>query len=791
MRNSQDSDYIPGGLYLTSTGKECLAPYAKPNKMKTFQVLCYQSIGGSGGDTLQPTPPSEEIKYILQVITGNTYFLDLSAPDMGDVIQARVIDGTGQVVSSNVQFKSYDPSLVNVAEDGALSPVSSSVGSTIVEISYPQANSVNVSVAVGQLTVGTRYLSQTVVQSWDATTGELSVANTAETTDIQIGKVILQLRYGIMAKVNEIEEREDGIVYKTVPASLVETYETLKAEVVVPMPSYPKRKAARSISDFLSDLECESEASFPGVSLSDAHAEAINDVQLIAKIDLGFFKVNSFSLVAEARAGIKADTGSITLSSSSNSKLNCKTNLDKYEIGELSLPIPGTIIFIGPQITPVLGLEASAEFNGPSLTYKGPSFEEGYVVTAGIEYTHSGGFRPVSSEERFGSGLQWGSFSSALTVGFKSMMEIFAGFKFGAFAGVGCCSLTCKLEYPKLCISLTDFDFALARVGAGTELGISSPLSKLSYGYTGPEWGVYVRLYLGADPLLEHLEQFGKLLERIGIDQVNIEFDPKFFDERKYIYESPKPKVTFVSATPDGSWQVSVETGGTTSSRGEVLAFLNTNSDGQSVGQGMLQDGKGTIKIQGLKFGTYELKAETESFFGPSFPYSSNRSHQILAAPPDTGDGDGGSGDPGTGGDGGTGDDGGSGDPGTGGDGDTQSPNVNAECAQESPYYMSYDYSTTDAIFNACVALWNVDPTLLNDAGIGMYLNTILFSACIHTYIHKHAHIYTYPMATHLKHVLQVGRSPVGLIPMNSEWANGWDHPEFLSVMILKRQLPH
>ena len=50
------------------------------------------------------------------------------------------------------------------------------------------------------------------------------------------------------------------------------------------------------------------------------------------------------------------------------------------------------------------------------------------------------------------------------------------------------------------------------------------------------------------------------------------------------------------------------------------------------------------------------------------------------------------------------------------------SPNVNAECAQESPYYMSYDYSTTDAIYNACVALWNVDPTLLNDAGIGTWM---------------------------------------------------------------------
>lgn len=553
--------------------------------------------------------------------------------DDSDRVTAQVVDRNGKVVSTDVVYSSTNPSLVSVDNQGRISSTSGTMGSCSIKITFGNLAPAFVTVAVGKLGKNTIRIGDSIIRDWNPQTGILILQQSTITDALQVGNVILSgFSFGIMNTITEISDIGEGIVsLKTVPATLTETYEELKSKLEITSQEFPFTEARSKALDNIFEY-CEVEGDISRPEFEGAGASQILELSFVADVDISLFTVNTFSIYALAKVGFSASTGSITIGAAAEAEVTCS-----YEFNSLVFPvaaIPGTVIYLGPSLTPSVGIKLGAEFDGPSITFRGPSIEDGYLVKSGVGYTDSSGFDSIWSKERFGSGLTWGGVESNFDAAFNAMIEPFISSDFGVSADVGCCVPGCPSSF---CLDLAQFELAVAEVAGGAEFGISTPLSRKEFEYTGPNWASYVRLYGGLDPVLNYIDNFETLLRKIGI-QTNFEIDPTLFEARINLAESPKPQVLAADLDPDENWTITVASEGSKGGTATVLSFSSADDEGNDVGQGSIKDGEAAVQIGNLSPGLYILKAQQDSIFGSLFPYASTGNYVLNTAEPDVPD---------------------------------------------------------------------------------------------------------------------------------------------------------
>ncbi|RME25720.1 MAG: hypothetical protein D6806_07440, partial [Deltaproteobacteria bacterium] len=273
-------------------------------------------------------------------------------------------------------------------------------------------------------------------------------------------------------------------------------------------------------------FKCETEAGGPvDIKLTGPSIRIIKSLRARARIRTEWFSVKHFSLVLTGRVGIRGSSGKLEFSSGISTKAICTVDLPSFKFPGLPLSVL-TFVF---QIEPRLGAQAHATFEGPSLTFTGPSGHAIATATGGIRYENGWGLVADSSLDKE-------------VVPYSSEIDWDVSFDAGA-GPYGSVDAVCDVRAGRsfLSFSLVKAAFADIQAEGGLNLSIASPLDEADPGYQGPSWDI------GYD-VSSHLKAeftggaIVKIVKKLGLSVPTL--SSELFHLSGTLLQSPKPEVS-------------------------------------------------------------------------------------------------------------------------------------------------------------------------------------------------------------------------------------------------------
>lgn len=413
------------------------------------------------------------------------------------VLEVEVIDGEGlPVPGAEVTWTSAAPELVGVE---AISPtrarvqaVGAAPGFSEITARFGDATArATVLLAVpGPMTV---LIDSRLVR--ERRRGEVVLERTPETELLMPGQILVSGDgAGLLDRILSLTIAGDLVRADLEPSSLPEAFESLEVDVVgepieikVLMAEdgntvevYDARGALIE-KTFLDRIRCETESgTTAGVQVRGGSVRLVYRLRPEASLRTSFFSLQLFRLGLRGTVRLTAATGSVTFNTNIGGEITCSLDL-----GQLATPkLPVSVFSIGLNFTPVVGVKASAMFNGPSLKITGPHGFAAGQARAGIQYTPGGGWQTLASRS-------WSGELTPLAVDLKPDFEFEASA--GPFGQLDI-GLAIDLGRGFFSFELADLRFA-ELIGSGEiNLAIRSPLDFRQPAYKGPEWDLGLAL---------------------------------------------------------------------------------------------------------------------------------------------------------------------------------------------------------------------------------------------------------------------------------------------------------
>ena len=582
-------------------------------------------------------------------LTSEQSFLFSSAGDT-DTITAEVRRKIDDTVIPDVTlfFNSTNTAVVSVSELGVLvaQTASASSASIIVEAIGLDLTPGVANVIVAQLRTDAHRLPSASVISFDPATSTLILAATQETRAIGVGDAILgNSDYPILNHVVAIDSTGSQIVITLSPT--VAPVTSLFNELSVTAMGTPKRvtfdpfsntttadgddagrrRASRWDCDFEKDL-----GEMPAVNGFKRVFDLLPMVDL--KIGLNGFvpEVTLFELYIQGTISVGLTPGaSLTIAGvAASAKATCTFHVADFAFQAVTF---FGVFGFGPSIGLDVGIATSASASA-GLVLPLPSFNIGARLKVGVAYTPARGIYYVKSFQSLNEAMSFSGMTDPIQAEFSASLEPFV-------------ELTLSSDFIVGTKGLLGVGLVNAKRYVGVEASLKSPFSYEDFDYTGPVWKAYAGVYLGADPLKKHTDEFNEYAtEFLGLDlQLTIR-NPELLKRQWPLLKSPDPSLdadlglvvinsakdtVHFDVTTGGHGEVRVlghkldeDNDGAPSNSPSLLATINAGPRGMgSAAWKPTEDDEGAYKVRALSF--------TDGFGDIGLPYASSSNKPSVA----------------------------------------------------------------------------------------------------------------------------------------------------------------
>ncbi|HVT19599.1 MAG TPA: hypothetical protein VHQ90_25880 [Thermoanaerobaculia bacterium] len=448
-------------------------------------------------------------------------------------LQVNVFGAAGHLLpDATVTWTSSDPSLVEVTPSGPSSAVVRAAGnppaSVVIRATYRDVE------ADALVLLATPAPTTVLISSADViaqTADTLTLRATAQTRAVQPGQIFASGdRSGVLARVASILGADNqSVIFSVTPASLVEAFTQLTIGVSgqstrltgsFHLPRGSDRAATEFVVDglvqeeplvSLREVKCSVDGSrSPAITLEGAEISFDVTVEPYLRTNVQpdnilfhLGEITTFSLGAVGEIRVNISTGSITVGTHLEGKLECSLELTTGSLPAFAYgPFTATL-----DVTPKLGVEGTATFDSPSLRLKGPSGSLGGRINAGVRYTKGLGWEAIR-EKSWDGHLEPPSLDGS-NGGFSSNADGFASLDFGVGVFLG----NPASFWSKRLLNARFFD--LKGYGYFTA-NLPLPIDFRKPSYKGPDWeaGIGLKGDLKAEIAQGVLHD---LLERVGI----------------------------------------------------------------------------------------------------------------------------------------------------------------------------------------------------------------------------------------------------------------------------------
>jgi hypothetical protein len=410
-----------------------------------------------------------------------------------------------QVVSANgapipnaaVTWTSSSPDLVTVHPDGPLSATITATGpgpgSSLITASYQGLVSSSADVLVVATDPTTLVVTSDMITQ--LTANSLTLVRNPSTERLKVGQVLVSGDdSGVLARVQAVALSSHQVDVQVTPVSLAAAYSSFvidlspqplqlratfrrgKALISLRSPS-GKLLSARTLAGAQCSLTGGAQAN---VSLDAATVTLVQSLQPFVHAAGSSHSLQHFDFGLQGTASLIVDTGSLEFNSQIVGTVECILPLPAQGGQNLSIPLPVGPLWLDFAVMPSLGIDASATFQGPSLSIGGPVGQLQGSFAGGISYDRSAGWNLISSAEWSGGVTQ--SPPSFDQGSFEAMATPFA--RLTASVGV---SLGNPLR-PHLSIAIADLQFAQFEASGYGTFSLPAPLDPSDPAYSGPSW---------------------------------------------------------------------------------------------------------------------------------------------------------------------------------------------------------------------------------------------------------------------------------------------------------------
>ncbi len=454
--------------------------------------------------------------------------------------------------SSDIQLLASDGSTATVKS------LSNTVGDTLLTATYPPIGvSVDAQILIADLAPNTVYLSSQnaldKVGTLDSET--VTLQRNATTEAIQVGDIIVSGdAAGILIRITSISMTVDQVILTGEPVALTDAFENLSiTNSSVQMHSvnmeydFDTRVVTTSVDtingmkaathSILDKIECKDEyENNVGLSISGGSITLNSSFGVGGSLVIKDSTVDDFSLKAELNANVAATTGSLIFSTELSAGVTCKLTLPT--INTPSVPIYA-LLSAKLGVTPVVGVDAAAAFNGPSFNIEGPTGSVGASAVAGICYTKAAGWSACATKS-FSASFQ------PVTANFKTDIDFEVGVAPFNQVDIG---IEFDLGKPPISVNLADFRFMEFKTAIPLRLRFSSPFDVTDRYYEGPKWEISKELTSKYKAELAGGELVD-LSNKIGIHTAfNVSGD-MFAPIKETLLQSPVPTLEEIECDP-------------------------------------------------------------------------------------------------------------------------------------------------------------------------------------------------------------------------------------------------
>jgi hypothetical protein len=622
-------------LTVTDTFSGAVQTYSQANGVTSPAVLDTNAFSGCG----DLGPPE------VQFSSGAS--LTFSGPGQSARVAAQVTSAAGSPVpNASVTWTSSSPELVSVQADGPLSAIvtakGTGPGSSLISASY-QGSVGNATALVVATAPTTVIVTRDVIRRMSP--GSLTLSRTPATETLKSGQILVSGDdSGVLAQVQTATLSSDEVELQVTPASLDQAFDAFAVDLATQpaqlRATFNRGRATltlRSGSGKLISAETVggAQCSVNGgpqvdLTLSSAHVNFVENIRPFVRTSKSNHALQHFEVGLQGTARLTVDTGGIQFNSQLAGTVECIIPLPARH-KELTLALPVGVLWLDFNLMPTMGIDASATFQGPSLTIGGPVGILQGTLEAGISYDQSSGWSSFSNRDWGGTlGQSPPSFSDG---SFTSMVMPFGRVGVSLAASLG------NPMRPGLSISIANVQFAgLEAFGYGT-FSLASPLDPSDPEYSGPSWelGVGATGSLMAD-LTGGL--FYQLLKAVGIKS-SFAGPLDLFDLKYQLGQSPTVTVAAQESevAPGNPVTLSSTANPSVSGTVEIWSLPAGASSFGEVAQGQLAAGEGetdwTPSTSDL--GTQLLRALVRSdSISAVFPYPSSNTVEVdvVGGPP-------------------------------------------------------------------------------------------------------------------------------------------------------------
>lgn len=454
---------------------------------------------------------------------------------------------------AEVVWESSDPDAVSVDEDGVATALVDA-GYANVSASAAGLEPAVVAVAVAVPLEGTQIVDASRVLGIDVDSNRVLLVRTSETEAIGVGDVLVS-NAGLLGHVLAVSASGDEVEVEFEVAELSDAFERVvfssstgpvlvdtvitDAGVFVQTSTLDGDYVGRAAFG-IDALECKNEIGRP-IEVSFTASEFDTNILNLQDRITAVFAYDSadedvFLAYVRDHSRLEMTLGRIEIDVGGGVKATCS-----YELASFMVPFATFwgLISIGGTVTPKIGLEVEARYQGASLEVEGPSVEASVEFTAGVSYNKRTGEWSNLSGSDVDIDAKWGSLVGAL----EHSLSFYVGPFFEADFGVDLAVLTrsaagVNVVTPRLSVG----------VAADVPLG-----DRYAAEYSGPD--MELRADVGAKVGLELTGDVDWILKRMGI---RLEAELADFSVYSNAWDLlPRPEVSVLPQLGSGAYPLS------------------------------------------------------------------------------------------------------------------------------------------------------------------------------------------------------------------------------------------
>jgi len=319
-------------------------------------------------------------------------------------LEVEVVDGEGQPIpGAEVTWSSDAPELFSVTGESPLTAVvrargqAPAYGTVTARYGEQEARAV---VLLATPTASTVVIDSRRVLARNRE--EVLLERTPATEALVPGQIVVSGELaGVLARIVSVSPETGAVRLQVVSASLVEAFEELEVSTegeavelrirLGEKHSFLERYNARGqlvARDLLDGIECKTESNTPApVEVKGGSVDLRTRLRLQSDLSIEDYEVRNFLLGFIGSVELTGRTGSVEFRTDIGGSVECS-----LELGNFSTPgVPLSVLSLSLNFPVTVGVEASADFDGPSFKITGPWGRAGATLRAGIRYTSTVG----------------------------------------------------------------------------------------------------------------------------------------------------------------------------------------------------------------------------------------------------------------------------------------------------------------------------------------------------------------------------------------------------------------